>query len=82
MEHNYEAVVVTSDGTYRAFPVAPNLICVVEDGREGLLDTIELDEGIALAAAPENLTQTLLFYLFEMVRGVDIITATLRSRRL
>jgi hypothetical protein len=81
MEHLYEAVVVTSDGTYRAYPLTPTLICVLEDGKDGILDTIELPEDCALASAPDNLTQTLLFYLFEMVRGLDIITATLRRRR-
>ena len=81
MEYLYEAVVVTSDGTYRAYPLTPTLICVIEDGKEGILDTIELPDDLALASAPDNLTQTLLFYLFEMVRGLDIITATLRRRR-
>ena len=80
MNYIYEAVVVTNDGTFRAYPVSPTLICVTEDGVEGLFDTIELGDGNTLASAPENLTTTLLVYLYEMVRGLDVISATLSNR--
>jgi hypothetical protein len=74
----YEAVVVTSDGTYRAAPVSPTLICITEDGVEGVTDFIEVEEA---QTAPECLTPTLVAYGFERLRGLSIVTATLTRRK-
>lgn len=74
----YEAVVVTNDGTYRAFPVSETLLCVTEDGVEGIIDFIDVEQA---GTAPENLVPQLLAYTFERLRGLDVISATLTRRK-
>jgi len=74
----YEAIVVTTDGTYRAFPVGPGIICITEDGVEGVTDFVEVEE---VQTSAEALTPFLVAYVFERLRGLSIVTATLSRRK-
>lgn len=76
----YEGVVVTSDATYRATAVTPLAVAVTQDGVDGVLDYITLDETNASNAAPENLPALLKWWTFEHQRGYEIISATLSRR--
>jgi hypothetical protein len=60
MLQNYEAVVVTTDGTYRAYHAAETVICVTEDGIEGIIDFIYQDENEPVQGAPEMLVTVLI----------------------
>ena len=73
----YVAVVKTTGGTYRATASTPNSIAITEDGVDGVLDYIHLTDDQVAAAAPENLTVTLTWWVYEFARGMDIISATL-----
>jgi hypothetical protein len=77
MSNIYEAVVVTTDGTFRAFPVGPGLVCITEDGRHDIIGVIEVEQA---QTAPEALAPALIGYIYEHVRGLDILTATLSRR--
>jgi hypothetical protein len=73
----YVAVVKTTGATYRATAPTPNAIAITEDGVDGVIDYIHLTAEQAAAAAPENLTATLTWWVYEFARGMDIISATL-----
>ncbi len=77
----YEAVVVTDDGTYRAYRLTEASVCVTEDGTDGIVDVIHLDEIEAALWAPETLIPTLISWIYEMRRGLGIVSANLASRR-
>jgi hypothetical protein len=76
----YEAAVLTTGGTFRAYNITEQIICVTEDGTDGVIDFIHKDGTDGTIAAPETLVPTLVGWLWEMRRGLDIITATLTSR--
>jgi len=76
----YEAVVVTSDATYRATAVGPLAVAITEDGVEGVTDLIQLDETNAANASPENLPVLLTWWVYEYRRGYEVISATLSRR--
>ena len=76
----YEAVVVTTDATYRASAVTPMAVAVTQDGVDGVIDYITLDEINASNAWPENLPVLLTWWTFEHQRGYEIISATLSRR--
>lgn len=73
----YVAVVKTTGATYRATAPSPYAIAVTEDGVDGVIDYIHLTDEQVAAAAPENLTSTLTWWVYEFARGMDIISATL-----
>jgi hypothetical protein len=73
----YVAVVKTTGATYRATAPTPKAIAITEDGVDGVIDYIHLTDEQAAAAAPENLTATLTWWVYEFARGMDIISATL-----
>ena len=77
MANMYVAVVKTTGATYRASAPTPNAIAVTEDGVDGVIDYIRLTDDQVAAAAPENLTTTLTWWVYEFARGMDIISATL-----
>ena len=76
----YEAAVLTTGGTFRAYNIAETVICVTEDGAEGIIDFIHQADHDAVLSAPEMLIPLLTTWLYEMRRGLDIITASLTSR--
>jgi len=76
----YEAVVTTSDGVYRAYPVSDDRVCVFEDGVAGIADYINLNELDEALRAPEYLVQLLIWWVYEHARGLQIETAVLRWR--
>jgi len=76
--NDYEAVVVTSDGTFRAFPVTKTKICIVEDGVPGVIDFLDALPG---QCEPREITPLLLTYIFERYRGLSIVSATLGRRK-
>ena len=76
----YEAEVTTDDGTFRAFRVTSTAICVTQDGHNGVIDYIWLDETDQLETAPENLVQILIEWIFEIQRGITVLTGTLTCR--
>lgn len=78
MDSTYEAVVVTSDGTFRAFPVSSDVICITEDGAERVTDFVEVYE---IQTAAEALTPFLVEYVYERLRGLSIVSATLSRRQ-
>ena len=77
----YEAVVRTIDSTFRAAAVAPMVVAITEDGVDGVIDYIHLDEENATNASPENLPVLLTWWVFEHARGYEVISATLSRRR-
>lgn len=79
MIRNYEAVVVTTDSTFRA---AANQIGIEirEDGIPGITAQIDLDEIEFATLSPEGLMQKLIIYVYEFERGLDILSATLKWR--
>lgn len=76
----YEAVVETPCGTFRAHLSQPQLIVVTEDDVPGIADVIHLHPNETSAAAPENLTITLKWWVLENVRGVPILKTYLNLR--
>jgi hypothetical protein len=80
MLQNYEAVVVTTDGTYRAYHAAETVICVTEDGIEGIIDFIYQDENEPVQGAPEMLVTVLIAWVYEMRRGLNLVSASLHAR--
>lgn len=80
MTINYEAVIVTTGGTFRAAAASRRLITVTEDGQVGVRDYIELGEDENEAGAPERLAATLTWWIYEHVRGVDVTSIELATR--
>jgi hypothetical protein len=76
----YEAAVLTTGGTFRAYNIAETVICVTEDGTEGITDFIHHAIHDTALGAPEMLIPLLTDWIYEMRRGVDVITASLTSR--
>ncbi len=77
----YEAVVETNAGTFRAYRPSASTLFVVEDGEVGIIDIIHLDEIEAALWAPESLIPALISWIYEMRRGVGIVSAILSTRR-
>lgn len=81
MAETYEAIVQTDDGgTMRAFQVSPGTICITEDGVDGIIEHIELPPSYQRIEEPSQLMPTLIAYVFEMKRGLNITSAKLRRR--
>jgi len=76
----YEAAVLTTGGTFRAYNIAETVICVTEDDTEGITDFIHQKDHDTALGDPEMLIPLLTAWLYEMRRGLDIITASLTSR--
>lgn len=77
----YEAIVQTDGGgTFRAFQMSPSTVCISEDGVDGIIDYIELPAAYQAMSAPEQLVPTLVAYIYEMRRGLSILSAKLRRR--
>ena len=81
MSYQFEAIIETDGGTYRAYQISPDAFCVVEDGVEGLADFVTVDPDNRVALAPENLVSTLTSWIYEMRRGLTILESTLQRRR-
>lgn len=73
-----EAVVETNDLTYLAVYISPNTVGIVEDGKEGLVDQVTLTAQQQPTA--ENLAHTLIVWIYEMRRGLDIRTVVVNRR--
>jgi hypothetical protein len=79
MMMNYEAVVTTTDGTFRAFLVSDTQVCVTEDGI-GLVDSLDLTKDDTPFYSPEQLASVLIWYVYERQRGLSIETVSLHLR--
>lgn len=80
MDGIYEAIVTTTDGTFRAFQFGRGTICVIEDGLDGIVDYIQPDENVQALSSPESMLPVLISWVFEMRRGLEITNATLSRR--
>jgi hypothetical protein len=78
MSHFYSAVVETSGGTFRAFFGDESTVFVMEEDFVGVADRIELDEHGSATKSPENLAQILVWWIYEMRRGVQILNVDVR----
>jgi hypothetical protein len=80
MTHNYEAVVVTNDGIYRASTPDSRTIAITEDGVEGVIEYIHLHPEETSASAPASLPITLKWWVLENRRGIAILNSYLYLR--
>lgn len=80
MANIYEAVVETSDGTFRANVTDPQTIAITEDGVDGIVDVLHLHPMETAAASPANLPITLKWWVLENVRGIDVLNSYLYRR--
>lgn len=76
----YEAVVETTDGTFRAKATDPQTIAITEDGLDGIIDILHLHPSETSAAWPENLPITLKWWVLENVRGIGVVNSYLNHR--
>ena len=77
----YEATAVTTGGTYRALMLADETIAILEDGVAGLVDTLPGTYSDGTMASPESLVRDLVWWIYEMRRGEEILNASLHLRR-
>lgn len=80
MTHDYEAVVVTDDGTFRASTPDLKSIAITEDGVAGVMEYIHLHPEETNAATPANLPITLKYWVLENRRGIAIFNSYLNRR--
>ena len=73
----YEAVASTTEGTYRAFVISGEKVCILEDGLSGLADTFGLSDYGGNARIPESLLNVLTVWIHENRRGIDILEVRL-----
>ena len=78
MDKFYKAVVETSAGTFQIRPLTLCSLAVEEEGVDGLVDVINLDAIEADLWAPESLIPALISWIYEMRRGVGILSANLQ----
>lgn len=74
-----EAVAETNDLTYRAVYITSNIVGIVEDGKEGLIDQVTLTTD--QRPTSDNLATTLVVWIYEMRRGLDIRTVVVNHRK-
>lgn len=74
----FEAVVETIDATYRAIYVSTEEVGITQDGMNGFIDRVRL-EG-ECEPTNEGLVHTLIVWVYEMRRGLEIQKATLGRR--
>jgi hypothetical protein len=77
MKGMYEAVVITTDGTYRAYLFNGFEICVLEDGVPGVTDRLEMSSLDGYINSAEMLVQTLIDWIHEYRRGAEVLEAKL-----
>lgn len=78
MAQHYRAVVETSAGTFRIRALNRFSLAVEEEGLEGIVDVINLDELEVDLWAPESLIPALISWIYEMRRGVGVLSANLQ----
>jgi hypothetical protein len=76
----YEAVVRTTDGTFRASPGLGGLVYVTEDGVSGLAGSMDVGLMSLSWANRDNCLQLLISWVYEMRRGLEILDATLEPK--
>lgn len=82
MSLQYQAIIVTSDGTFRGHLFDQDTIAISEDGVEGTLDFLTFDESLgSISSSPEHLAVALTWWLYEHVRGLEIYSTSLVSQR-
>jgi hypothetical protein len=82
MSLQYEAIIVTSDGTFRGHLIDQDTIAISEDGVEGTLDFLTFDQSLgSISSSPECLTVALTWWIYEHMRGLEIYSTSLVSRR-
>lgn len=82
MSLEYEAIIVTSDGTFRAHMIDQDTIAISEDAMEGTLDFLTFDDSLgSMGSSTEYLTVALTWWIYEHVRGLEIYSTSLVSRR-
>jgi hypothetical protein len=77
MPMNYEGVVETTGGTFRISLVTSSMLAIREDGVDGVVDFINLDEIERALWAPETLVSMLLSWIYEMRRSHEVISLRL-----
>lgn len=80
MRDDYEAVVETTLGTFRVRRSGREILEVIEDGVDGVVDTIDLDEIQLALWAPEFLVSTLISWVYEMQRSAVVLGVRLSLR--
>jgi hypothetical protein len=73
----YEAVAETTDGTYRAYLFNKSEICILEDAIPGIADRIDISDLDGHFKSAEGLVQTLIYWLHEYRRGIEVLEARL-----
>lgn len=74
----YEAIAETSDGTYKAVQFGEGVICILEEGVEGVVDFVP--QPVTETTSPESLLPALVGWIYEMRRGLEIKSAGLTRR--
>lgn len=80
MSSFYQARVETDFGVYRAMMLDGAMIGFTEDGVDGLIDIVEIEEVDQVKSSPEWLLELLCSYVYERRRGETITSATLTRR--
>lgn len=77
----YEATAATSGGTYRALMLADDTVAILEDGVPGIVDTLSGSYPDGTTVSPESLVRDLVWWIYEMRRGEEILNTSLQLRR-
>lgn len=80
MDSDFEAIVRTDYGIYRAFLLTPSTVYVTQDGIEGIIDHLQLTPEYQAMPAEKMLIPALIYWIYEMRRGEDITGTKLRRR--
>ena len=77
----YEAIAYFEDGrVIRGFAFQPRAVAITEDGVDGLLDLIYLDDNDLEASTPELLCLRLDEWILERVRGYERVKVCLQMK--
>lgn len=73
MSNRYVAVIVTTVGTFRASSINTSTVAISVDGQSGIIDYITFDPIQGINASPEYLAVALRLWIYEHVRGIEIL---------
>ena len=79
MTNAFQAIVRTTDGVFRAYLASPTSICITEDGVNGVQGIIDVEDS-GLVQSPEFLVKELKCWIYEHVRGLDLLEVHLTLR--
>ena len=81
MSGYYEALAETTGGIYHALMLADETVAILEDGVPGIVDFLPGKHSDGTRASPESLVRDLVWWIYEMRRGEEVLTASLHLRR-